>query len=420
MKIKHKIIKDFPYISPDKKITLLKSGTIIEDFIYRTKTESILIDRDVVNSNADYFQSIDWKQDLLTFMKQSKVPQPAVIGRKIIPFIESIFVMSMASQVNSSDVEKEYKAKLEEMKDKEVILDKENKNKRRELDELERNLETKLTQMEIELEKKYRSKMKEVSVLESEMEKKVLDSHRNANTTSDTNLQLELENLQRQFQLKELEIQKIYEVKLTTSQVELEKQYREKLLEVMEKESDLEIKSNRLTQRQLDYESSMKKLSTKEQDIRESLEQIANKQDSLREFEYELSQRERDMDKNILKNSEDLDIKQKELNEKLELKLLELDTKESEINNKSEELNQKEAQMYDEFGDKIKEYESQYNEKLEELKRREKEALLTNYDKIKHIEKLVNEYHTEIPWYHNQMWETKSKLEEIIKQFKSL
>ena len=285
---------------------------------------------------------------------------------------------------------------------------------------LKSNIESKLTQMEIELEKKYRSKMKEVNLLESELEKKALDSQRNSSSANDTNLQLELDNLQRQFQLKELEIQKTYEVKLTTAQVELEKQYREKVLEVMQKEADLEIKSSKLSQRQSDYENSMKKLSQKEQDIRESFEQIANRQDELRDYEFKLGQRERDMDKNILRNSEDLDARQKELNEKLQIKLTELDTRESGLNTKSEELNQKEAQMYDEFSEKIREYESQYNERLEEIKRREKEALITNYDKVKHIERLINEYYAEIPWYHNQMWETKAKLEEIIKEFKSL
>ena len=74
----------------------------------------------------------------------------------------------------------------------------------------------------------------------------------------------------------------------------------------------------------------------------------------------------------------------------------------------------------DEFSEKVKSYEAEYEVRLEEIKNREKEALLTNYDKIKHIERLVNDYYTNIPWYHNQMWETKAKMDEIIEEFKKL
>ena len=76
--------------------------------------------------------------------------------------------------------------------------------------------------------------------------------------------------------------------------------------------------------------------------------------------------------------------------------------------------------MYDEFSLKIKEYESQYNERLEELKKREREAALTDYEKVKEITKMLNSYYTEVPWYHNQMWEYKAKIEEILRQLQSL
>lgn len=343
MKIKHKIIKDFPYVSPDKKITLLKSGAILEDFIYRTKTESLLLDRDVVNSNSDFFQNIDWKQDLLGFMKQNKIPQPSVIGKKIIPFIEDMFVMNIVSQANSSDTEKEFKEKLQTLSLKEQELESENKKRRRELDEMEKNIESKLTQMEIDMEKKYRSKMKEVSTLESDLQEKMLEIHRSNNTNNGKDYDTELQNLKKEFQIKELELQKKSELQLTESQVSLEKNYREKILEVMQKESELEIKTGRLNQRQQDYENSMKKLSLKEQEIRDSFEEIAKKQEELRDFEYKLNQQERDFDKTSLQNTKDMDNKMKEMNDRLQVKLNDLEKREADLNIKMEALNQKET-----------------------------------------------------------------------------
>jgi hypothetical protein len=418
MKIKHKIIKDFSYISADKKITLLKSGTMIEDFIYRTKVESILLDRDVVNSNPDYFQVIDWKQDLLAHMKQNKVPQPAIIAKKIFPYLEEMLIVSIASQTTNPDIEKEFKDKLQQLQEKEALLDKENKERRRELDEKEKDFETKLTQKEVEMEKKYRSKLMEVANKEAELETKLLEIQRSS-TDSSTSL-LEVQNLKSQFQMKELEIQKEAETKLTAAQIELEKNYREKLLQVMEKESTLDIKTSRLNQRQEEFDKSIQKLEDKESDLRQKQEDLSKKLEELRDVEYQLNQKERSIDKTILQNTKDLDEKQTEMNQKLQEKLLDLEKRESALNDKLEDLSKRELAMYDEFSEKVKSYEAEYETRLDELKNREKEALLTNYDKIKHIERLVNDYYASIPWYHNQMWETKSKIEEIIEEFKKL
>ena len=49
MKIKHKVIKEFQYLSPDKKIFILNVGTILEEYNYRVKTEIIPIDRDIID-----------------------------------------------------------------------------------------------------------------------------------------------------------------------------------------------------------------------------------------------------------------------------------------------------------------------------------------------------------------------------------
>ena len=77
MKIKHKVIKEFQYLSPDKKIFILKVGTILEEYNYRVKTEIIPIDKDIIDNNPEFFEVIDWKAELLSYMRSEKMPQPA-------------------------------------------------------------------------------------------------------------------------------------------------------------------------------------------------------------------------------------------------------------------------------------------------------------------------------------------------------
>jgi DNA repair exonuclease SbcCD ATPase subunit len=95
MKIKHKLLADYQYTTPDKKIFLIKSGTIIEEYLYKLKGENIPIDRDIVLANPQLFEVIDWKAELLTFMRAEKMPQPAQLGKKLIPFFEDMIMSSI-------------------------------------------------------------------------------------------------------------------------------------------------------------------------------------------------------------------------------------------------------------------------------------------------------------------------------------
>ena len=72
MKIKHKVVKEFQYLSPDKKIFILKIGAILEEYIYKVKTELIPIDKAIIDNNPEFFEVIDWKAKLLTFMRAEK------------------------------------------------------------------------------------------------------------------------------------------------------------------------------------------------------------------------------------------------------------------------------------------------------------------------------------------------------------
>lgn len=95
MKIKHKVIKEFQYLSPDKKIFILKIGAILEEYIYKVKTELIPIDKAIIDNNPEFFEVIDWKAELLTFMRAEKMPQPAQLGKKLIPFFEDMIMSSI-------------------------------------------------------------------------------------------------------------------------------------------------------------------------------------------------------------------------------------------------------------------------------------------------------------------------------------
>lgn len=118
MKIKHKLLSDFQYISPDKKIFVLKSGTILEEYNHKVKSEIIPIDREIVDANPEFFEVLDWKAELMAFMKVNKMPQPAQLGKKLIPFIEEM-VLSSVGQSAGPSVDP---AKIKELEEKETEL----------------------------------------------------------------------------------------------------------------------------------------------------------------------------------------------------------------------------------------------------------------------------------------------------------
>ena len=54
MNVKHKVLKDFQFITNDKKIIILKAKTILENYKYITKFESVLIEKDIIDNNPEY------------------------------------------------------------------------------------------------------------------------------------------------------------------------------------------------------------------------------------------------------------------------------------------------------------------------------------------------------------------------------
>lgn len=104
MNIKHKLTKDFYLLSSDKKILILKYGSILENYIYKTKNDTIKIDKDIVDANPEFFQLIDWKSELLIYLKYNKIPQPSQIYKKLIPFIEEIIISDVMIEKEKASI----------------------------------------------------------------------------------------------------------------------------------------------------------------------------------------------------------------------------------------------------------------------------------------------------------------------------
>ena len=252
MKIKHKLLNDFQYISPDKKIFVLKSGTILEEYNYKVKSDIIPIDKDIVDNNPEFFEVLDWKAELMTFMKVNKLPQPAQLGKKLIPFIEEM-VLSSVSQSAGSKLDE---TKLKELEEKETELFKEDQN----LQRVKSSLDT-----------------------------------------------------------------------------------REKM--VKDKEDDIEVRLKRLEKRESEYKSDLSSLDKKEEELRERNRELIDLKLDLDDKLQDINERERNLDLNSLKSSQEIDEKYADLQNKIDNDLKSLSSKEKELEVKIKELSKRESEV---------------------------------------------------------------------------
>lgn len=210
MAIKHKVLKDFQLLTDDKKILILKAKTIIEDYKFKNKSETVSVPVDIIKNNPDYFSFIDWKEELQSYLKVNKIPQPAVITKKLVPFIETM-MKDTDSTTKEIIVEKEVI--------KEVIIEKPKVVEKIVSDD----------SLSIELE----TKLKKIQLKESQLDKEIEE----ANTK-------ELDATTREKKAHELE--KTYTEKLKEIE-DKEKYLNSKEIELTEKESFLNDKENNLS-----------------------------------------------------------------------------------------------------------------------------------------------------------------------------
>ncbi len=216
MKNKFKLLSDYQYVSSDKRIFLIKAGTIIEDYTFKTKGVDIKIDKEIVDVNPQLFQLLDWKTELLSHLKVSKIPQPAQVSKKLIPFIEDIILSTTSSSDNSDDkyneiieLENSIKRRESRLNDNEddinirlKILEKREMTIKSELidfDKRERDIRLKLSNIK-DLENILAEKENELNKKERDVEFKVLESSTDIESKySDiqTKINIDIENINR-------------------------------------------------------------------------------------------------------------------------------------------------------------------------------------------------------------------------------
>jgi chromosome segregation ATPase len=305
MKTKHKLIQDFQFISADKKIFVLKSGTILEGYNYKLKSEIIPIDKDIVDSNPLFFELIDWKSELMSYMKQNKMPQPAQLGKKLIPFIEEM-VLSSLQQNSGVSMDPSLVRDLEKREADLLSSKREIDRRELELDSRDRRIKDKEDDIEV------RSKRVEKREDEYKSDLKNLDKKED-----------ELRSKSRELSEKELDIQ-------------------DKLQDLNEKERNLDRNmlttskefDSKYTELQNKIDEDMKSVSQKEKDVEVLIKDIKSRESSLIQQESELSDRERNFEQrledvnteeaSLMKEKNELLTKRSEL-ESWERRLIELE-----------------------------------------------------------------------------------------------
>ena len=239
MKIKHKVIKEFQYLSPDKKIFILKLGTILEDYIYKVKTELIPIDKDIIDNNPDFFIVIDWKAELLTYLKTNKIPQPAVLSKKLFPFIEE-FILSSVTQQSGPVLDE---SKLRELDDKEFDLNRREKR----IKEKEDDLESRIDKIE-KRENEYKTDVRLLDKREDDIRQR---------STELTNKELDFQEKQQELSERERNIESeilAASKDMDGKYLELQQKVDKDIKSVNEKENKLEVELRELNQSKEEFE----------------------------------------------------------------------------------------------------------------------------------------------------------------------
>jgi hypothetical protein len=215
MAIKHKVLKDFQLLTEDKKILILKAKTIIEDYKFKNKSETVSVPVDIIKNNPDYFSFIDWKEELQSYLKVNKIPQPAVITKKLVPFIETMMDQgntTIKEVIVEKEVIKEVIVEKPKVVEKEVIVEKMVSDQ----------------SLSIELE----TKLKKIQLKENQLDKEIEEA--NIKELEAANREKRAQELEKTYteKLKEVEDKEIY---LNSKEIELS----EKELRLNEKENNL-------------------------------------------------------------------------------------------------------------------------------------------------------------------------------------
>jgi uncharacterized coiled-coil DUF342 family protein len=277
MKIKHKLLSDYQYVSPDKKIFLIKSGTIIEEFKYKLKGDTIPLDKEVIEMNPQIFEIIDWKAELLSFMRSEKMPQPAQLGKKLIPFIEDMILSSIPQ--NSGPTMDE--SKVKEIEWKETDLN----NRERRIKDKEEEIDIRLKRVE-KRESEHKEELKSLDKKEDELRTRSRDL-----TEKQLDLEDKLQDLkekERNFDRSLLESSKDLDSKYAELQSKIDTDLKlvsdkEKELENLSKE--LKRKEDKLTQQEDEINDKVRDFNTQKEELNLFAEEIKNLNKEIQDWE---------------------------------------------------------------------------------------------------------------------------------------
>jgi SMC interacting uncharacterized protein involved in chromosome segregation len=260
MKIKHKLLSDYQYVSPDKKIFLIKSGTILEEYIYKVKTELIPIDKEIIDNNPDFFEVVDWRAELFSYMKVNKLPTPAQLHKKMVPFIEEMILSSINQNSTQGQVMDEYQIKEIERKERDL------NNRELRIKDKEEEIEIRLNRVE-KREESYKEDLKDLDKKEDDLrEKNRLITEKN----------LDLEDKLQDLNERERNLDRT----ILQSSSKLDSKYSELQKKI---DSDLEL----VTKREKDLEFKIKELNKKESELEIKESEIGDK---IRDFEIRLEE----------------------------------------------------------------------------------------------------------------------------------
>lgn len=272
MKIKHKLLSDYQFLSNDKKIFLIKAGTIIEHYTYKVKSENISIDKEVVDANPQLFQIIDWKAEMLLYMKLQKLPTPAQLHKKLVPFVEEMVLSSIQQTTSTYD-----DSKIKEIEWKEIDLinrEKRIKDKEEEIDIRIKRIEKREDDFKLELknidkkEDVLRERSKEITEKFLDLEDKIQD----------------LNERERNFDRSLLETSNNLDVKYT----ELQEKIDTDIKMVTEKEKELEILQRDLVRKEEDLLQKESEIKEIENLIKLKIEDIDLEEESLMKLDDEI------------------------------------------------------------------------------------------------------------------------------------
>jgi DNA repair exonuclease SbcCD ATPase subunit len=265
MKVKHKLLSDYQHLTNDKKIFLIKSGTILNNYTYNIGDEEILIDSDIINGNPGIFSPVDWKQELHSYIKSNKFPQPKTLASKLEPFIESMIITSISSSENKID-----ESMIKELESKEHDL---NRRENR-IKEKEEEIELRLNRVD-KRENGYKEDLKELDIKEDELR---LRSRKLTEKEIDIEERLrELREKERNLDRHILDSSKDLDVKYS----EIQNKINLDLKDISEKEKQLEILKNEIKRKSDEIEQ-------KEADLNDQLRDFLLSKEEFEIFKQEV------------------------------------------------------------------------------------------------------------------------------------